>query len=100
MTNSSKFGDKLAARIAYIKTPGHYKKTWLTALWTSILLYPLFAYFFLTIKSKRRKKKRKGQRGSVRGSQGEKNWVLPSTSDGNFSRGYPGVSRAIVDDEA
>ena len=26
--------------------------------------------------------------------------ILPSTSDGNFSRGYPGVSRAIVDDEA
>ena len=25
--------------------------------------------------------------------------ILPSTSDGNFSRGYPGVSRAIAYDE-
>ena len=38
-----------------------------------MLFYPLFAFYFLTIKSKRRKKKRKGQRRSVRGSQGERN---------------------------
>ena len=39
---------------------------------TRILFYQLHAFFFLTVKSTRRKKKRKGQRGSVRGWQGEK----------------------------
>ena len=64
VTNSSEFGDKLkAAQIAYFKTPGHYKQTWQTAIWTRILFYPLFA-FFLTIKIKRRKKKKKKKRST------------------------------------
>ena len=90
VTNSSEIRDKLkAARIAYFKRPGHYKQTWQTALWTRILFYQLFAFFFLMVKNKRRKKKRKGQRGSGTG-------ILPSTSDGNYGRGYPGVSRVIA----
>lgn len=41
--------DKLkATQIAYFKRPSHFKQTWQTALWTRILFYTLFAFFFLT----------------------------------------------------
>ena len=58
VTNSSEFGDKLnAAWIAYFKRPGAINRHGGRPFRTRILFYRLFAFLFLTIKSKRREKK-------------------------------------------
>ena len=61
-----------AAQIAYFTRPGLYKQTWLLDLDVDIVSSAISVIHF-DDKKQAREKKRKGQRRSVRGSQGERN---------------------------